>query len=124
MHITWIQCIRLWWRFLLFFLGLLLICSVVTNFLVVVACMATTAVFSKFSGDSFTIVDQFGWVYIPFLHTASFLSIAFFCIGQISIFYILLNRSRAIKKILFQPKHHNPYPAPSTSKNKLLEQQD
>jgi hypothetical protein len=121
MHISWIQCARLWWRFLLLFLGLLLICSVVSNFLVVTASMATTTIFTDYSGDSFTIVDQFGLVYKPFLHAAGILSIMFFCLGQIAIFYTLLNNSKAVQKILFQSKQHNPYPAPAPSQNRLLE---
>jgi len=113
--ITFFECFKLWWRFFLCLIGLLLACSLLTHILLMLA-VQLTSLLGLAEGNPNTLVDikYFGAVNPILLHCTSLLSLAFFIAGQIGIFYMLINFSPAVKKILYKRRNVNPYYAPST----------
>ena len=112
--ITFFECFKLWWRFFLCLIGLLLACSLLTHILLMLAVQLTTPL-GLTEGKPNTLVEikYFGSVNHILLHFTSLLSLAFFIAGQIGIFYVLINFSPAVKKILYKRRNLNPYYAPS-----------
>jgi len=113
--ISFLACFKIWWRFFLSFIAILLVCSLVTHLLLLAAVWLTQLLdLAKFAPKALVEVTHFGLVNSTLLHIVGLSSFGFFLASQITVFYLLLNHSTAIRKILY--KHHvsNPYPRPIT----------
>ena len=113
-HITLSQCVQLWWRFALYFIGTLLLCSLVTHVSLWLSAAASQWLTTHewISDNDMTAAPYVGHIYTFFMHALGLGSIAFFVAAQVSVFYILLNHNATVRHILFG-KRKNPYSAPS-----------
>lgn len=120
--ITLLQCLRLWWRFAICLIGVLLACSLVTHLLLLAAVSLTRLLGLAISTpSSLTNISHFGQTHNSLLHIVGLSSVAFFIFGQVLVFYLLINYSPAIRKILYRREIDNPYPAPITGQQRLTE---
>ena len=120
--ITFLQSLRLWWRFAICFIGVLLASSLVTQLLLLGAVFLTRLLGLQASAPlSITSIGHFGHTHSSLLHIVGVSSIAFFIFGQVLVFYLLINYSPAVRKILYCREIDNPYPAPITGQQRLTE---
>tara|TARA_A100001015_G_scaffold317328_1_gene434005 strand:- start:1276 stop:1602 length:327 start_codon:yes stop_codon:yes gene_type:complete len=108
-------------------MGVLLLCSLLTHILLLCAVKLTSLLGLNSSAPSaLSEIQHFGKINNTILHFVGLSSISVFILGQIGIFYLLINYSPAVKKILYRRKTQNPYYAPQTlsGNNKLSNKKD
>ena len=101
--VSFTQCIQLWWRFALFFIGVLLLCSVVTQLILwALDGLSTWMQLGEFSSTIPTSeLTTMHTAHSIFMHVVGIGSVLFFLFAQISIFYILLNYNQRVRDILY-----------------------
>lgn len=112
--VTFKQCVQIWWRFALFLVGVLLLCSVVTQILASMMEYLTAWMDLNSYTETATNVGQLpfvGRMHAGLLHLLGISSILFFLFAQVAVFYILINYNQRIRDILYGKKA-NPYSAP------------
>ena len=111
--VSFTQCIQLWWRFALFFIGVLLLCSVVTQ--LILSALDSLSIWLQLGDFSNTIpsseMTTMPATHTIFMHVLGVGSVLFFLFAQISIFYILLNYNQRVRDILYG-RQKNPYSEP------------
>ena len=112
--VTFIQCIQIWWRFALFLIGVLLLCSIFTQVTIwIMECLTVWLNLSSYTEAATNIgpLPFVGRVHSSLVHLVGISSILFFLYAQVSVFYLLLNHNSRIRDILYGKKA-NPYSAP------------
>ena len=111
--IRFLECVKIWWRFFLSFIAVLLFCSLTTHILLLGAVWLTNALnFGQSAPKTLVEINHFGPVNGTLLHFVGLTSLGCFTIGQICTFYLLLNRSNVIRTILYKNTKTNPYTSP------------
>ena len=111
--ISFLECLKIWWRFFLSFIAILLACSLITHLLLLAAVWLTQLFdFAKTAPKTLVEVNHFGLINSTLLHIVGLSSLGCFLTGQITVFYMLLNYSPVIRRILYKNNKENPYPKP------------
>lgn len=112
--VTFIQCIQIWWRFALFLIGVLVLCSIFTQIMAWFMEYLTVLLNLSSYTEAVTNVGPIpfvGRVHSSLVHVIGISSILFFLFAQVGVFYLLINHNSRIRSILYGKKS-NPYSAP------------